>query len=118
MSAKSISRVRRAISRVKRGELTGFIGMHQRYMLHPVPPLITDPAACVELSAAALRRNLAAHAEYDKRITIGGTREEMEERLERLLRMREEDMWVREMVWRTAEKVGVQVKEESSMEVF
>lgn len=92
--------------------------MHQRYMLHPVPPLITDPAACADLSVAALRRNLVAHAGYDERIVVGGTREEMAERLEKLLRMREEDMGVREMVWRTVEKagVGVGVKEESSLD--
>ena len=83
--------------------------MHQRYLLHPAPPLITDSSACADLSAFALRRNLAAHAEYDDRIVVGGTRDEMMERLERLLRMREEDMKVREMVWRTVDKAGVGV---------
>lgn len=86
-------------------------------MLHPAPPLITDPTVCADLSAVALRRNLAAHAEYDERIVVGGTKEEMMERLERLLVMREEDMRVREMVWRTVEKaeVCVDLREESSI---
>ncbi|KZT73548.1 hypothetical protein DAEQUDRAFT_662157 [Daedalea quercina L-15889] len=84
------------------------------YMLHPEPPLVIDPAACMDLSISALRRNLAAHAAYNAQIVQGGSREEMVERLERVLRTREEDLKVREMVWQAAEKavVGDMVKQE------
>jgi hypothetical protein len=69
------------------------------YALNPLPPLITNPSICGQLSVTALKRNLEEHAKVNKDIVVGGTRPEMVERLEGLLRRREGDMIVREMVW-------------------
>ncbi|KIK68771.1 hypothetical protein GYMLUDRAFT_215616 [Collybiopsis luxurians FD-317 M1] len=82
------------------------------YLLHPQPPLITSPALCSKLSAAALQRNLEAHAEVTnkscfatgmktnpQKIFTGGTKEEMCERLKELLVRREVDLVVWGMVY-------------------
>ncbi|KAJ3880454.1 hypothetical protein F5051DRAFT_399785 [Lentinula edodes] len=82
------------------------------YLLYPQPPLITSPALCSRLSAAALQRNLEAHAEVaNKRLATvgakaapvkiftGGTKEEMCERLRNLLVKREVDLVVWGMIY-------------------
>jgi hypothetical protein len=57
------------------------------------------PALCSRLSAGALRRNLEAHREVNKNILAGGTKEEMRDRLESLLKRREMDIVVWGMVF-------------------
>ncbi|KAJ3856558.1 hypothetical protein EV368DRAFT_32132, partial [Lentinula lateritia] len=70
------------------------------YLLYPQPPLITSPALCSRLSAAALQRNLEAHAEAAPvQIFTGGTKEEMCERLRNLLVKREVDLVVWGMIY-------------------
>jgi len=72
--------------------------MDKKYELDPRPPLITEPDACAQLSAAALQRNLAAHAMKNPDIVAGGGKVEMTERLRTLLEMRRMDMLVRDMI--------------------
>ncbi|KAL1744625.1 hypothetical protein HDZ31DRAFT_38200 [Schizophyllum fasciatum] len=72
--------------------------MHLKYFLYPTPPLIVNPALCAQLSAAALKRNLAAHAGVNPKIVAAGTKAEMMERLASVLRMRELDVLVRELM--------------------
>ncbi|KAJ4474802.1 hypothetical protein C8R41DRAFT_774880 [Lentinula lateritia] len=70
------------------------------YLLYPQPPLIRLPALCSRLSAAALQRNLEAHAEAAAvKIFTGGTKEEMCERLRNLLVKREVDLVVWGMIY-------------------
>ncbi|KAJ4470659.1 hypothetical protein C8J55DRAFT_522360 [Lentinula edodes] len=89
------------------------------YLLYPQPPLITSPALCSRLSAAALQRNLEAHAEVaNKRLATvgakaapvkiftGGTKEEMCERLRNLLVKREVDLVVWGMIYGYEEADG------------
>ncbi|KAJ3908841.1 hypothetical protein F5879DRAFT_998455 [Lentinula edodes] len=89
------------------------------YLLYPQPPLITSPALCSRLSAAALQRNLEAHAEVaNKRLATvgakaapvkiftGGTKEEMCERLRNLLVKREVDLVVWGMIYGYGEADG------------
>ncbi|KAJ6611164.1 hypothetical protein B0H10DRAFT_2165919 [Mycena sp. CBHHK59/15] len=68
------------------------------YLLHPAPPLITNSAVVPELSAAALKRNLAAHVACNPDILPGGTKAEMVARLAGILEMRKMDLMVREMI--------------------
>ncbi|THU88984.1 hypothetical protein K435DRAFT_678904 [Dendrothele bispora CBS 962.96] len=70
-----------------------------RYVLYPQPPLIALPAMCAKLSAGALKRNLEAHKSVNGSILAGGTKEEMRERLQEILRIREMDMVVWGMVF-------------------
>jgi tetrahydromethanopterin S-methyltransferase subunit B len=72
--------------------------MHTKYLLNPRPPLITNPGVCDQLSAAALQRNLAAHAQANPAVVATGSKEEMIVRLEALLQMRKMDMLVRDMI--------------------
>jgi len=51
------------------------------------------------LSLTALKRNLESHAKVNHNISVGGTKEEMMERLERILKAREGDLVVKEMIW-------------------
>jgi hypothetical protein len=60
--------------------------------------LIANPSICNHLSVAALKRNLESHAAVNNDIVVGGTKAEMVERLERLLKIREGDLIVRGMV--------------------
>ncbi|KAK7434240.1 hypothetical protein VKT23_016047 [Stygiomarasmius scandens] len=70
-----------------------------QYLVHPQPPLITIPAVCTRLSAGALKRNLEAHKAVNSNILASGTREEMKERLEGILKTREVDLVVWGMVY-------------------
>lgn len=97
--------------------------LQRQYMLHPQPPMITDPAACEELSVSALRRNLAEHAVFNASILTDGSKEEMVERLKRILTRREMDLVARDLLWQDADKIldreAVQSKSGSSeIEVF
>ena len=73
--------------------------MNRKYLVDITAPLISDPADCSELSGAALKRNLVAHAERNPNILVGGTKEEMRERLHGILKTREMDLRVRGMIW-------------------
>jgi hypothetical protein len=72
--------------------------MDSKYLLHPVPPLIVNPNVCAQLSAAALKRNLAAHAISNPAILAAGTKLEMLERLHGILTTRKMDLLVRTMI--------------------
>ncbi|KAJ7464597.1 hypothetical protein FB451DRAFT_1561839 [Mycena latifolia] len=72
--------------------------MSAHYLVDPKPPLIDNVAVVPELSAAALKRNLAAHAERNAAVIAGGTKPEMVERLRRILETRQMDLLVREMI--------------------
>ena len=72
--------------------------MHEQYLLHPAPPLISDPDIVSMLSKAALSRNLAARAAINSSIISTGLSNEMEERLRRILEVRNLDLAVREML--------------------
>ena len=76
------------------------LGMPQQYLLHPEPPLVSDPGVICILSKAALSRNLEAHAAINPSITFTGPRDEMEERLRKILEVRKLDLAVREMLAR------------------
>ncbi|EIN03981.1 hypothetical protein PUNSTDRAFT_139021 [Punctularia strigosozonata HHB-11173 SS5] len=78
--------------------------IQHHYLIDPAPPLIRDPGACASLSIGALRRNLAAHAECNPMILVGGTKEEMEYRLQDVLERRQADLKVREVMWREREE--------------
>jgi hypothetical protein len=73
--------------------------IHAEYDVQPLPPLITNPEVCAQLSTAALKRNLAGHAACNPNIVATGTKTEMVERLERILKMRKMDLLVRDMIW-------------------
>ncbi|KAL1721344.1 hypothetical protein EV715DRAFT_195328 [Schizophyllum commune] len=87
--------------------------MHLKYFLYPTPPLITNPALCAQLSAAALKRNLAAHAAVNPKIIAAGTKAEMMERLTGVLKVRELDVLVRELMTDPGSEMG----SEGSVEV-
>lgn len=67
---------------------------HFEYEIKVDSPLIHDPRACHRLSNAAIEENLVAHAARNPDITTGGTREEQEKRLRKLLERRQKDMVV------------------------
>ncbi|KAF5341600.1 hypothetical protein D9758_014089 [Tetrapyrgos nigripes] len=71
----------------------------RQYLLQPQPPLIAIPTLCSRLSAGALKRNLEAHREVNRDILAGGTKEEMKDRLERILKRREVDIVVWGMIF-------------------
>jgi hypothetical protein len=72
--------------------------MAKYYLLNPVPPLIENPTVVPELSLAALKRNLAAHAACNPAIVAAGTKPELVDRLRTLLETRKADILVREMI--------------------
>lgn len=74
------------------------IGVHTKYLTCPAPPLIVAPEVCGQLSAGALKRNLAAHAIADPTIFAGGSKQEMIIRLRDLLEMRRSDLLVRDLI--------------------
>ena len=76
----------------------GFIDLHQEYALKLDEPLVHDPGACATLSEEELRANLAVHAARNGSIELGGSREEMEKRLRKLLERRQKDMVVQEFM--------------------
>ncbi|KAF8124827.1 hypothetical protein EV363DRAFT_1177507, partial [Boletus edulis] len=73
-------------------------GMHKQYLLYPTPPLISDPGIICMLSKTALSRNLEAHAAINSSIVSTGPQDEMEERLGKILEVRNHDLVVREML--------------------
>lgn len=73
-------------------------GIHEQYLLHPLPPLISDPDIVSTLSKTALSHNLTVHASVNSSIVSSGPREEMEVRLWKILDMRRQDLVVREML--------------------
>ncbi|KAJ7781932.1 hypothetical protein DFH07DRAFT_728857, partial [Mycena maculata] len=68
--------------------------MGSKYLLDPAPPLITDPALVSELSTAALKCNLVAHADF---ATPASNKFEMIELLRDILETRKTDLLVRRM---------------------
>ncbi|KAI0069802.1 hypothetical protein K474DRAFT_1693993 [Panus rudis PR-1116 ss-1] len=72
----------------------------KKYLVQPEAPLITDPHVVRDLSIAALKRNLSAHAEYNHAILAEGSREEMADRLTTLLETRQADLIVRSILWK------------------
>jgi hypothetical protein len=70
-----------------------------QYTLQPEPQLLTDASAVGKLSAAALRRNLVAHAAHSAAVVAGGTKSDMAARLGELLERRAADLVVRELLW-------------------
>ncbi|KAJ7897412.1 hypothetical protein B0H13DRAFT_2337944 [Mycena leptocephala] len=77
---------------------TSTVHMAKNYLLNPVPPLIENPTVVPELSLAALKRNLAAHAACNPAIVAAGTKPELVDRLRTLLETRKADILVREMI--------------------
>ncbi|KAJ7239395.1 hypothetical protein B0H12DRAFT_1189995 [Mycena haematopus] len=77
-----------------------------QYLIYPKPPLIANPEIVPELSAAALKRNLAAHAACNSTIVAAGTKPEMALRLTTLLETRKADLLVREMLLGPDEAAG------------
>ncbi|KAF7311901.1 hypothetical protein MIND_00201400 [Mycena indigotica] len=68
------------------------------YLADIAPPLISLPSLVNDLSAAALKRNLSAHAAHNASIVACGTKQEMAARLKTILETREMDLMVREML--------------------
>ncbi|KAI0648655.1 hypothetical protein C8Q79DRAFT_461996 [Trametes meyenii] len=75
--------------------------LDSEYLLYPTPPLITVPDAVPDLTVAALKRNLAAHADCNPKILASGTKAEMIERLSGILRAREGDLAVKAVLGET-----------------
>ncbi|KAF8650024.1 hypothetical protein AX16_005462 [Volvariella volvacea WC 439] len=74
------------------------LGIGNNYLVNPAPPLITNPDLCTQLSIAALERNLVAHAGVNPSIITTGSRQEMIERLYRILKTRQEDVVVQAVI--------------------
>jgi hypothetical protein len=72
--------------------------LSSHYLLDPKPPLIAHATVVPELSIAALKRNLAAHAACNAAVVAAGTKPEMVERLRGILVTRKMDLLVREMI--------------------
>jgi hypothetical protein len=74
------------------------LDIHSQYLCFPLPPLITNPQAAAQLSLAALKRNLDAHAACNPSILATGTQLEMAQRLSKILKIRKLDMLVKDML--------------------
>ncbi|KAG6840336.1 hypothetical protein C0991_007337 [Blastosporella zonata] len=72
--------------------------LDKKYELNPRPPLIAVPEASMQLSMAALQRNLAAHKAKNPDILATGSKREMAERLKLILEMRRMDLVIRAMI--------------------
>lgn len=72
--------------------------IHLQYLVFPLPPLITSPQASTQLSWAALKHNLEAHAACNPSIITIGTRLEMVQRLSDILKIRKLDMLLMDML--------------------
>ncbi|KAJ7505587.1 hypothetical protein B0H11DRAFT_1850811 [Mycena galericulata] len=72
--------------------------MGSRYLLDPTPPLVANPSVVPDLSVAALKRNLTAHAACNPAVVAAGTKPEMAARLREILEMRKMDLLVRQMI--------------------
>lgn len=75
--------------------------LNGKYLVNPEPPLVVSSAVVPQLSAGALKRNLAAHGVCNPSISASGTEEEMAERLARILRAREGDLAVQGLLGET-----------------
>ncbi len=73
-------------------------GVCVNYNKHFGPSVVVDPSVVPELSTAALKRNLAAHAAYDSSISTEGSRQDMVERLKEFLEIRRANLVVWEVV--------------------
>lgn len=69
-----------------------------KYALQLPPPLLSDWKMCGHLTAAVLKRNLEAHAACNSSIIASGTRAEMLLRLSEILKVRQADILVMEML--------------------
>ena len=72
--------------------------LQSKYLLDPAPPLVTNPELCDSLSATALKKNLAAHAQCNPTIVATGTRQEMLARLKEILETRNADLLLAQML--------------------
>lgn len=72
--------------------------MDREYLVNIQPPLTSDWRLIGTLSLVELRRNLAAHSVANRRILTTGNKADLRERLYKILREREEDLWVVEML--------------------
>lgn len=75
-----------------------YADLNTLYLRMPVPPLITDPDACPQLSLAALKRNLEAHAACNPDIVATGSYQEMVLRLTDILKTQKLDALVMGML--------------------
>ncbi|KAF9487771.1 hypothetical protein BDN71DRAFT_1404307 [Pleurotus eryngii] len=80
--------------------------VHTKYLTCPAPPLIVAPEVCGQLSAGALKRNLAAHAIANPTIFAGGSKQEMIIRLKDILETRRSDLLVRDLILGVEEEDG------------
>ncbi|KAK2467283.1 hypothetical protein APHAL10511_000832 [Amanita phalloides] len=78
--------------------------MESKYLVEIPPPLVSNPLLCSRLSAAALKRNLAAHAAVNRDVSTGGAKKDMVERLKGLLEMRLADLEVRRLIRGTSQR--------------
>lgn len=67
-------------------------GLHQEYAIKLKEALVHDPDSCGMLAEAELRVNLEAHAAHNASIETDGSRAEMEKRLRKILKRRQEDL--------------------------
>ena len=86
------------LNRSTQTRISRSLDLEKMYLVNPESPLITNPGACHSLTTTALRVNLAAHASRNPAIVIGGTHEEMAERLKEILTRREMDLVVAQML--------------------
>ena len=73
--------------------------LNSRYLVHPAPPLVVDPAACNLLSREEVLLNLEAHAKCNPKISVLGSHKELKDRLKEILAIRRMDMAVGKMLW-------------------
>jgi hypothetical protein len=74
------------------------LDIHSQYFCFLLPPLIANLQAAAQLSLAALKRNLDAHAACNPSILATGTQLEMAQRLSKILKIRKLDMLVKDML--------------------
>ncbi|KAJ7651061.1 hypothetical protein FB45DRAFT_1018418 [Roridomyces roridus] len=79
--------------------------LESQYLVDPAPPLISNPSVVADLSVAALKRNLYAHAACNGEIVVSGSKLEMAPRLREILETRKMDLLVREMIQAQDEEV-------------
>ncbi|KAF9048813.1 hypothetical protein BJ165DRAFT_1343694 [Panaeolus papilionaceus] len=72
--------------------------IHNKYLVDIKPPLIKDPTLCPVLTVTALKRNLEAHAKRNPSILVSGSSQELSHRLAEILRVRQLDTLVLELL--------------------
>jgi hypothetical protein len=94
--------------------------LQARYLISPVPPLITDPSEIQSLSASLLARNVAAHTRARRGYNRVGhstlTSKADRAQLRALLETRRDDLAVRAMMWRTSKYAKTENKLEMENE--